>query len=101
MRVFYRNMPLAWKAIILASAAVAAIECSKPGPTNLGIGQGCQESTQCSSGICLSRTRESKDGKCSRPCGKPADCPAGWTCTALTQDGVLVCQEGSPTPFGL
>jgi hypothetical protein len=95
--VFYTKSRLPWKAIVLAG--LLAVGC-RSGPTNLGIADRCTESRQCRSGICLFPTKGSEDGLCTKPCTGNSDCLEGWSCTALTQDGVMVCQKGQATPFG-
>lgn len=101
MQVFYTKSGSLWKARARAIALVALLGllgCDK-GPRNLSFAAPCTESTQCRSGICLFFSQGSEEGLCSRSCVRNADCPEGWSCTAITQKDVMVCQKGTGMPF--
>ena len=101
MSLFYWKRRSLWKgAAILALILMPLAGCKKGGPSNLSLAQPCTESHQCRSGICLFQTPASEDGLCTKPCISGKECPEGWSCTAVTQDGVIVCQQGNSTPFG-
>jgi hypothetical protein len=100
LSLFYRNLHRPWKALAALALIAILCGCRDKGPTDLDVGHKCMQSRECGSGICLFPTQVSKEGRCSRPCTASTDCPEGWSCTAITQNGVMVCQEGPATPFG-
>lgn len=56
----------------------------------------CTTDTQCpEGGICV-RVRATGERFCSRPCADDEDCPNGFGCRALVQDGVAYDGRGAP-----
>lgn len=70
--------------------------CSSPSPT-AGFGEACEGSAACKSGRCVSEG-STRRGTCTRTCGPQTPCPDGWSCSALTSQGVAVCARGSGVP---
>ena len=100
LSLFYLKRRSLWKGAAILGLMILALGGCKKGPRDLSITQPCTESKQCQSGICLFLTQTSEDGLCTEPCTESKECPEGWSCTAITQNGVMVCQKGQATPFG-
>ena len=76
----------------------AGLTCAPAGgitvcaPTLVIVGQRCEASTDCMSGLCAS-------GVCTRLCGHDvADCPSGTTCLPVAGDGTRACTPNRPLP---
>jgi len=100
MSLFYWKRRSLWKGAAIIALILLPLAGCKKGPSNLSLAQPCTESNQCRSGICLFLTPASEDGLCTKPCTGGSECPEGWSCTAVTQEGIMVCQKGHSTPFG-
>lgn len=86
--------------LVVTALAVAPAGC-KPKVQNLDFGDPCTDRAQCKSQLCLFDGPDGEEGVCGQPCEDGNDCPENWSCTGLTQNGELVCQEGPATPFGM
>ena len=73
--------------------------CSGGGGTK-AMGEPCGDARECEHGLCVSGA-SGEDPVCTRSCASTEDCPRGWSCSGVTQDNVLICSEGAPTPFGI
>jgi hypothetical protein len=64
------------------------------------IGDPCTSNDDCRRGFCVAGV-SGNEGVCTRSCANTDECPRGWSCSGVTQDNVLVCSRGAPTPFGI
>lgn len=64
------------------------------------MGEACTSNEQCRRGICVAGA-SGDQGACTKSCASTEECPRGWSCSGVTQDNVLVCSQGAPTPFGI
>ncbi len=62
-------------------------------------GDGCTSHDQCERGRCVEGVA-GPAAVCTPTCGGDDECPEGWSCSVATEDGVLVCRQGTATPFG-
>ncbi|MGF1466145.1 MAG: hypothetical protein ACFCGT_08415 [Sandaracinaceae bacterium] len=94
-------MPLArgFGPFVVALFVVAA-GCGAPARGEGGIGEPCREDRDCARGYCVAGVKGDAPA-CTISCATTAECPSGWACSAVTQDQVLVCSQGAPTPFGI
>lgn len=63
-------------------------------------GETCARGADCRHGYCVGGAA-GEDPVCTRSCGATSDCPRGWACSGVTEENVLVCTRGAPTPFGV
>ena len=84
--------------ILVALAALAAC-----GPSRLrgakATGDACTEDLECAHGLCVAGVAGDA-AVCTVSCATAEECPHGWSCSGVTQRGVLVCSRHAPTPFG-
>jgi len=74
-----------------------AISCGGRG--SAGFGESCDSDDACAAGLCVGGV--SAEGPvCTKSCASSEECPEGWSCSAATENGVVVCRQGSATPFG-
>ncbi len=93
-----RSLALASLAPWLA-VALLALGCSaERGDKQMG--ERCADTNECARGLCVGGVRGAEP-VCTRSCASTDDCPRGWACSGVTQDQVLVCSFGAPTPFGI
>ncbi|HJL20298.1 MAG TPA: hypothetical protein RMH99_31820 [Sandaracinaceae bacterium LLY-WYZ-13_1] len=64
------------------------------------VGEPCEDRAECQSGYCVADSN-GEGAVCTRTCGSTEECPRGWACSGVTEENVLVCTQGAPTPFGL
>lgn len=64
------------------------------------VGERCQSATECAGGYCVAGVR-GESPVCTRSCAGTDECPQGWACSGVTDENVLVCSFGAPTPFGI
>lgn len=70
------------------------------GRGEVAMGQPCERDTDCARGLCVAGVA-GEQAACTRSCGRTSECPRGWACSGVTQNNVLVCSRGAPTPFGI
>lgn len=65
-----------------------------------GIGERCDEPTDCESGLCLQAAAE--PASCTARCASSLDCPAGWACSKAAHAGgeILACVPEDPDAAG-
>lgn len=72
-----------------------------PSPNReLKFGEKCKKDVQCRSNLCLFLSPDSEYGFCTLSCAKNEDCPQGYSCSSVTNKGVVVCSPLPSTPFG-
>jgi hypothetical protein len=54
----------------------------------------CADDGRCVEGVA------GPDAVCTKTCSSDDACPEGWSCSVATEAGLLVCRQGSATPFG-
>jgi hypothetical protein len=86
-----------WLGLAFAALLVTAA-CGGRGDKRMG--QACAAGDECRDGFCVGGVQGDAPA-CTRSCGGTDDCPRGWACSGVTQDNVLVCSHGAPTPFGI
>ena len=64
------------------------------------LGDPCGDPHECRHGLCVEGV-SGPEPVCTRSCAGARDCPRGWACGGVTQDNVLICTRGAPTPFGI
>lgn len=64
------------------------------------VGDPCSDASECRHGLCVEGVG-GDEAVCTRSCASARDCPRGWACAGVTNNNVLVCTRGSPTPFGI
>ena len=74
--------------------------CGEEPRGDKGMGDVCGDARECRHGYCVAGVAGGEPA-CTRSCGSTEDCPRGWACSAVTEDNVLVCSRGAPTPFGV
>jgi len=79
---------------------LAACERSQQRPGDRLDGVACEDADQCAGGYCVAGVAGEQPA-CTRTCATGEDCADGWSCSAVTDRGVLVCQRGGATPFGM
>jgi len=63
-------------------------------------GEPCGDHGECADdGRCVEGVA-GPEAVCTRSCSSDEGCPEGWSCSVATEDGLLVCRQGSATPFG-
>ena len=63
------------------------------------MGESCGDANECRHGLCVEGVA-GDHSVCTRSCRATSECPRGWACSGVTEGNVLVCTQGSPTPFG-
>ncbi len=91
MRALRIGLPLAWLTLALACGG---------GHGDKRTGEPCSSNDECRHGLCIGGV-DGEEATCTRSCANTAECPRGWSCSGVTQDNVLVCTHGAPTPFGV
>jgi hypothetical protein len=81
--------------LVCLALAVGCGECPGEG----ALGDPCEADGDCASLLCVEGVAGS-DGACTQSCGTNEECPEGWSCGAVIQNGVIVCRRGASTPFG-
>lgn len=87
--------------LFLPLLLLALVACDDGSRGNASQGEACVRDRDCRVGLCVAGVAGGEDGACTVSCGTTDDCPRGWACSGVTQDRVLVCQRGAPTPFGI
>jgi hypothetical protein len=64
------------------------------------VGDRCANASECADGYCVAGIHGDEPA-CTKTCGQTDQCPRGWACSGVTEDNVLVCAFGAPTPFGI
>lgn len=77
------------------------ILCSCGTKRNLQFGSRCQNDYECKSSLCVSLSKNADYGLCTKSCTTGDDCPEGYSCTGLTNKGIVICQPGAANPFGV
>jgi hypothetical protein len=85
---------------LLALVGALLLGCGEPERGDKADGEPCQSAAECDHGFCVADA-SGEDAVCTRSCGSTSDCPRGWACSGVTEDDVLVCTRGAPTPFGI
>jgi hypothetical protein len=93
MRALRQRSGHAWFWLFLCLAA-----CGGRGSKQFG--EPCEGDNDCAAGMCVAGA-DGDQASCTRSCARTTDCPQGWACSGVTQDNVLVCAHGAPTPFGV
>jgi len=94
-----RPVRLGLRALALAGALL--VGCGgEPERGDKADGESCRSAAECEHGYCVADS-SGQDPVCTRSCGATNDCPRGWACSGVTEDQVLVCTRGAPTPFGV
>ena len=90
----------AFVVIIVVLAIYILLYFFPPLPTGLKFGEKCKEDFQCKSGLCVALSKDTSYGYCTISCSKNEQCPEGYSCSGVTNKGVVVCSPGPATPFG-
>ena len=85
---------------VLALGLALAAGCGQAERGDVAIGEPCGDASECRDGYCVAGIA-GEDPTCTRSCGSTDECPRGWACSGVTQDNVLICTRGAPTPFGI
>jgi len=83
----------------LVSALVLAA-CGSPERGDKHVGDPCADADECRHHLCVEGVG-GPEAVCTRSCATATDCPRGWACAGVTDENVLVCTRGAPTPFGI
>ncbi len=84
--------PMRW----LALALLLMTACGG----DVAFGEPCQSHESCADdGRCVEGVA-GPDAVCTKTCSSDDRCPEGWSCSVATEEGLLVCRQGSATPFG-
>ncbi len=86
-------------AVILGTCAALLVGCGTS-RGNKPSGESCGSAEECRHGLCVAGIA-GDDPVCTQSCAAAADCPRGWACSGVTEENVLVCTRGAPTPFGV
>lgn len=88
-----------WPALLgLLAGLLLAPGCDR-GDGDAKTGAPCRRDADCAGGHCV-RGVAGPEPACTRVCASDDDCPAGWSCGAVSQRGTVLCQEGGSTPLG-
>lgn len=88
-----------WRTLLLAG--LVAWGCGEAPPRGeKADGERCASAAECAHGYCVA-DGAGQNAVCTRSCGATADCARGWACSGVTDENVLVCTQGAPTPFGI
>ena len=85
-------------AIVLGACVALLLGCGARG--NKPSGEPCERAEECRHGLCVGGV-SGDEPVCTQSCAAAADCPRGWACSGVTEQNVLVCTRGAPTPFGI
>ena len=87
-----------WSTAALLLSLAAAACATERGDKH--VGEPCTDAAECRHALCVEGVG-GETAVCTRSCSTASDCPRGWACAGVTDDNVLVCTRGSPTPFGI
>ena len=91
---------VSWSAPIALSLLLgAALVACEETPGEGQVGDACSSDGDCASLLCAAGVA-GPEGVCTESCGDNTECPEGWSCGAVIQDGRVVCRRGASTPFG-
>ena len=74
--------------------------CSSGERGHKRIGERCGSDSECRRGLCVEGVAPGGP-VCTKSCGSSEQCPSRWSCSGVTEGGVLVCSQRSATPFDL
>ena len=97
----HSGAPMKRPLLTLACALGLALGACSGGTTPRGdarVGERCAHDTDCRRGLCVGGVAGAAPA-CTVSCATASDCPERWSCSAVTAQGVLVCQQGGATPF--
>lgn len=84
----------------LAFGLALAAGCGEEKRGDVADGEPCQSARECRHGYCVAGS-DGNDPVCTRSCSSTSECPRGWACSGVTEENVLICTQGAPTPFGV
>lgn len=86
------------RALVVVSIGLALVGCTRERGDGQ-MGDPCRSDFDCARGYCVAGV-SGHDPVCTITCGRNGDCPDGWSCSGVTERGVVVCSLGASTPFG-
>lgn len=86
--------------LALPLVALGLVLACSGGSRDKRMGERCASNDECQHGLCIAGV-SGDEGACTKSCGSTDECPRGWACSGVTDQNVLVCARGAPTPFGI
>lgn len=83
---------------VLALLSTVLGACARTRGT-AAMGDACGSDFDCARGYCVA-SASSEGPVCTVTCSGNEDCPERWSCSGVTERGVVVCVPGAATPFG-
>lgn len=85
-------------ALLALCFALTLAGCGEEERGDARFGEPCASDSECAAGLCVGGV-DGDAPRCTRSCATGTQCPQGWSCSGVTEAGVVVCQKGRATPF--